>query len=107
MVYHAWTLSLKSWICRKCCFALGVKGLRSVLKLTTMGQISISCNVLNRPNKQGCDSLIALPVQHALFPAVLKKRENTALGCYVACYNNASLAGSWYNIMLRCFHLYS
>ena len=28
MVYH-WTLSLKSWIWRKCSFALGVKGLKA------------------------------------------------------------------------------
>ena len=28
MVYHTWTLSLESWIWRKCRFALGVKGLK-------------------------------------------------------------------------------
>ena len=53
--------------------------LRSVMKLTRMGQIPIPCNVQSRRNKQDCDSpvVITLPVyNYALLPVELKTREN-------------------------------
>ena len=42
MVYHIWTSSLYFWICKKSRFALGVKGLKKVLRDMPLGA-SIIC----------------------------------------------------------------